>query len=391
MTSEKLTIHAVGIMCGTSLDGIDVALVEAPGFEQIAELSLRAHLVFPFAELDAARLRDLASGASTTAEELSDLRFRLARDEAAAVRELLASETPLQSEELHYVAAHGITICHRPGESRGHGWQLHAGAALAAGLGCPVVDEFRAADIALGGQGAPLAPIVDFALRRSADEDRAILNLGGVANLTLLPAGCARIGEVICGDVGPANLPLDAIVRAHLERDYDEDGALASRGTANNDVVEKCLEAPWVRAALPRSFGREEFGASWVRDIETAMPRAEVADLLATVIEVEVRALEIFLREFAAFRNPDDRQWRCYVTGGGRHNQAWLARAREVLDPIEFMGIEELGVDPDAKEAVDFAFLGGQTCRRRMAMQSELTGAAHDLVLGSLHDPWGRA
>jgi anhydro-N-acetylmuramic acid kinase len=391
MTSEAPTIHAVGLMCGTSLDGIDVALVEAPGFEHLEELSLRAHRVFPFVDLDAARLRDLASGAPTTAEELSDLRFRLARDEEAAIRGLLASETSWQSEEIDYVAAHGITVCHRPGAAPGHGWQLHAGAVLAARLGCPVVDEFRAADLALGGQGAPLAPIVDFALRRSPDEDRAILNLGGVANLTLLPGGCESVGEVICGDVGPANLPLDAIAREHLSRDYDEDGAVAGHGTADKDVVEKCLDAPWVRAALPRSFGREEFGASWVRDIETAMPRAEIADLLATVIEVEVGALEIFLREFDASRNLDGRQWRCYVTGGGRHNQAWLARAREQLAPIEFVGIEELGVDPDAKEAVDFAFLGGQTCRRRRAMQSELTGAAHDLVLGSIHDPWGRA
>jgi anhydro-N-acetylmuramic acid kinase len=373
----------MGLRCGTSLDGIDVAYVEAPTRERLEELRPVAHRTVAFGEVDAARVREIAAGANTTAEELSALRFALARDEEVAVR-ALASEVGLDPAGLDYVASHGITLCHRPKSARPHGWQLHAGAVLAARLGVRVVDEFRAADLALSGQGAPLAPLADFALRRDRTEDRAILNLGGIANLTLLPRDIESLSEVICGDVGPANLPLDALCRERMGRDFDARGEVASRGVPSAAALDRLLGEAWVGQPLPRSFGREEFGAPWVRRLEAAMPEAAVEDLLATVVALEVEALRRFVERFGP---APARAWACYLTGGGRHNQAWLTQAQRALPEWEFRGIEDLGVSPDAKEAVDFAFLGGQTLRRRGAGQSSLTGASRDLVLGSIHDP----
>ncbi len=382
-------LQAVGLMCGTSFDGIDAAWVEIPGPDRWSELRVLSHVVEPFAEVKVERLRDLAAGAEARAAEISELRFSLARDEARAVRRVLG--VPLgEAVKVDYVAAHGVTLCHRPDAPRAHGWQLHCGAVLAADLGCPVVDEFRAADLGVGAQGAPLAPLVDLALRSSEDEDRAILNLGGVANITLLPAGCQGPEEVICGDVGPANLPLDHLARRHLGRDYDEDGTHADRGRVNHRVVEEFLREDWVDQGLPRSFGREQFGEAWVAALESAMPAAPVEDLLATVVAIEVRALVRFVERFASGWRRRKTRWRCYLTGGGRHNRAWWKRAQAEVPEVEIRGVEDLGISPDAKEAVDFAYLGGQALRGRSVGGALLTGARDQLVLGSIHDPWGR-
>lgn len=388
--SSPAPVRAVGLMVGTSLDGVDAALVEAPSLERLEELRLVAHATTPFDEGGDARLRAIAAGEATTAEEISVLRFGLARRHEAAVRALCASAS-LDSADLDWVAAHGVTLWHAPGERGGHGWQLHAGAALAARLGCVVVDEFRAADLALGGQGAPLAPLVDLGLRVDAQEDRVVLNLGGIANLTLLPAGAKSTEELVAGDVGPANLPLDALCREELGRPFDAEGAVAATGRPLEDLVEETLAEAWVRQSLPRSFGREQFGAAWLEGLRRRAPGAGTADLLATIVEIEVRALRILLAEQVGnWRRHPDRPWTLYLTGGGRHNRAWARRAEALLDGARVRGIEELGVAADAKEAVDFAFLGGQTLRRRRSGNRAITGAAQDLVLGSVHDPHGR-
>lgn len=381
---DQQTMWAAGLMCGTSLDGIDVAIVRAPDLDHLEQLQVVAHDVHAFREVDSTRVRAIAGGESTTAEELSGLRFALSRDEEHAVR-ALCERVGVEACELDYVAAHGITLCHRAAAEPVHGWQLHAGAGLAARLGCAVIDEFRAGDMALGGQGAPLAPLADFALRRSEREDRAILNLGGVANATLMRAGCDRVSKVVCGDVGPANLPLDWLARTRLGQDFDRGGAEALRGQVDETVRDRVLDQAWVRAPLPRSFGREEFGPAWVREIEEQMPAASVADRMATLIAVEVGALKIFFEEFA----PEEGAWHCYLTGGGRHNLAWIELAGRAMPSVVFDGIEALGVHPDAKEAVDFAYLGGQARRGRVSSQSALTGARGDLVLGALHLPRG--
>lgn len=383
-------VRAVGLMVGTSLDGVDAALVEAPSLARLEELRLIEHDTLAFGEGEDRRLREIAAGASTTAEELSALRFGLVRRHEEAVG-ALGRRAGLDAARLDWVAAHGVTLWHAPGPRGGHGWQLHCGAALAARLGCVVVDEFRAADVALGGEGAPLAPLVDLGLRATFEEDRGILNLGGIANLTLLGAGVSRTDELVAGDVGPANLPLDALCREELGRPFDEGGEVAANGRPLETVVEAVLSEDWVRRSRPRSFGREEFGPAWLEDLRRRAVGASAADLLATVIEIEVRALEIFLREQAGgWRRRPDRSWSLYLTGGGRHNHAWRRRAEARLEDVRVRGIEELGVPADAKEAVDFAFLGGQTLRRRRSGNRAITGAARDLVLGSVHDPHGR-
>ena len=385
-------VRAVGTMVGTSLDGVDAALVEFADTDSLRPVTVLGFRTVALQDAPALRLREVAADASCTASELSALGFAVAADHERAVRAVCA-EAGQEVAELGWVGAHGVTVAHQPGRRGGHGWQLLAAGALAARLRCPVVSDFRSADIALGGEGAPLAPVADLHLRVGEDEDRVVLNLGGVANLSALPAGARRPREVVAADVGPANLPLDELVRRHATdgSTFDRDGNRAAAGRVQPEVVRAVLAEDWVRAPLPRSFGREEFGPSWVDRFEARTAGLSLEDRLATLVEIEARAVAHVLREEAGpwmRRAPD--ALRVLLTGGGRHNRALERALARALAPARVDGIEVLGEDADAKEAVDFALLGGLRLRHRAAGAAATTGATRDTVLGAVHDPRAR-
>jgi anhydro-N-acetylmuramic acid kinase len=369
-------------MVGTSLDGIDAGLVE---FDASGRPRLQEFLTSDFNEVPVDRLRELASDEPTTAAELSELGFALARDHARAVRAV----DPSGRAQL--IGAHGVTLAHVPGGSGGHGWQLLNGAALAAITDCGVACDFRSADIALGGQGAPLAPVVDLCLRMSPDEDRIILNLGGIANFTAIPAGAVDSSSIIGGDAGPANLVLDAWMRRSSggAQHYDDGGALALRGRADETVVDEMMQDPWFSGSLPRSGGREQFGEPWLdRFLDRCAPTIDVADRMATLVAVGTRAIA---EQVEAFPPAWRRAGRLHllVTGGGRHNRAMLEALRVRLPQALVETIEAIGENGDAKEAVDFAWLALQRDRGSVLGISAVTGADHDSVAGALYQPRG--
>jgi anhydro-N-acetylmuramic acid kinase len=362
-------------MIGTSLDGLDVALVR---FDRgAARPEFLGGATSPLRHSDAERLRAIASGEATHADELGALRVALALDHVEAVESALSAAN-FSRQELCFVAAHGVTLSHRPRERLAHSWQLLDAEALAARLGCIVLADFRSADVALGGEGASLAPIADLRLRHSSQQDRAILNLGGIMNVSLLPADLRR-GVIAC-DIGPANLPLDWLWRAAGESSRcDFDGERAARGAADARLCAELLAEPWVRASAPRSFGREQFGAEWSARVQQRLPRLE--DRLRSVIEVEAQALAIFLAELAGdWRSRPKQPFELYLTGGGRRNATLARRIAEVLPRAKVQAIEAMGEDGDLKEAVDFALLGWmRLCHEQAA--PPLARA----VLGSLH------
>jgi anhydro-N-acetylmuramic acid kinase len=366
------------MMVGTSLDGIDAAVVE---FDREGRARLLAFETSEFGDVDAARLRAVASGAPVTAAELSALGFALARDHARAVREIDPRSTaPL-------IGAHGVTVSHVPAGDPPHGWQLLSGAALAALTGRNVACDFRAADIALGGQGAPLAPVADLALRGAPDEDRIILNLGGISNFTALPAGATSSHELVAGDAGPANLVLDGFIRRVTagREDFDEGGALASQGAPDPGVVEAMLRDPWFSRPLPRSAGREEFGEAWLdRFDEAATALASDADRMATLVGICARAVADQVLGLAVGWRRAARG-RVLVTGGGRMNRVLMAALAEVLTGFEVEPIEAIGENGDAKEAVDFAWLARQRSKGVPLDLAPFTGASANSVAGALH------
>lgn len=382
-------LQAVGTMVGTSLDGIDAALVEFTDAPRLRDPVVVGFDTFALRSVTATRLREIAAGAPTTAAELSAAAFALARDHADAVREVCA-RTSVGIERIAWVGAHGVTVAHAPGRRGGHGWQLLNATALAAWLDVPVVSDFRSADIALGGEGAPLAPVADLHLRTSDEEDRIVLNLGGIANLTALPAGARHPREILAADVGPANLVLDELHRRHTggAESFDRDGASAQRGRPDQEIVQDLLSESWVRQPLPRSFGREDFGPRWVDAYEHKSRRLTHEDRLATLVEVQCRAVTFLVDDgLGAWRRARTRPLHVLLTGGGRHHAAMVAALQRLLSPARVDGIEAVGEDPDAKEAVDFALLGGLALRGRAAGAAYTTGAERDVVLGTVSDP----
>lgn len=369
---------AVGLMIGTSLDAVDAALVE---FDEDGAVEPKGFVTTPLDPALAERVRAAAEGQALPAQGWAELEDAVTRAHEAAVRGVAPGA--LQRGLLRFVAAHGVTVRHAP--AVGQTWQLLDGAALAARLCLPVACDFRRADVALGGQGAPLAPLADLALRASPERDRVLLNLGGIANLTALPAGATGAGEVRAGDVGPANLPLDELCRRHHHEAFDRDGALAASASPDPALSAWIEAQEWWRRPLPRSFGREEFGPAFVDALES------VADLplavrLSTLVESEARAVAFFLEDLVGdWRARPDEPFQLLVTGGGRHNAAWMTSLARHLSDAEVQGIETIGVTADAKEAVDFAWLGWRRWRGIASDTPPLTGAARATVLGALH------
>jgi anhydro-N-acetylmuramic acid kinase len=382
-------LYAVGTMVGTSLDGIDVALVEFTDARSLRGPVVVAFDTFALRSVTAVRLREIAAGAPTTAAELSAAGFGLAREHADAVR-TVCRRGSIAVERISWIGAHGVTVAHAPAERGGHGWQLLNATAMAAWLDAAVVSDFRSADIALGGEGAPLAPVADLHLRTSDEEDRVVLNLGGIANLTALPAGARHPHEILAADVGPANLALDELHRRHTggRETFDRDGARAARGRPDAELVQELLAETWVRQPLPRSFGREDFGPQWVDAYERRSGSLTHEDRLATLVELQSRAVATLVNEgLGIWRRAEPRPLHVLLTGGGRHHVAMVAALQRLLSPARVEGIEVLGENPDAKEAVDFALLGGLALRGRAAGASFTTGAARDVVLGTVCDP----
>jgi anhydro-N-acetylmuramic acid kinase len=261
-------------------------------------------------------------------------------------------------------------------------WQAGSLPVLSALTGIVTIGDFRPADVALGGTGAPLVPYVDYLLRRSAHESRILLNLGGIANLTYLPRG-GSASDVLAWDVGPANLALDGVAQALFDEAFDRDGARAARGRADVDWVETLLAEPYFQRPAPKSAGREEFGVAYVARL-VASGRARGLsgdDILATAVEVAAGAIARALHAAPLAGRPLDA---VYVTGGGRRNATVMRRLAALVAPVRVGGIEALGTNPDAKEAFDFAILANETLHGHAANLTRVTGARRACVLGTL-------
>lgn len=376
----------VGLMSGTSIDGVDAALVRIASHGVSTRCELLHFLCHPYEHDLRDRLLRVASGQPLTALEAAELDFRVAATFAQASLELV-DQASLQPDAVDLIGSHGQTLAHRaPGpavwEPFACTWQAGSGPAIAAASGIPVVSDFRSADVALGGTGAPLVPYVDYLLRRSADESRLLLNLGGIANWTYLPAGCG-VDDVLAWDVGPGNMVLDGLAHALVSRDMDVNGALAATGVADSDWVERMLRDDFFERPAPKSAGREEFGGTCVdRMVQEAKARqVSTQDVLATALELTVQAIVRARRQAPLESAPVDA---LYVAGGGRHNATLMGRLTEALAPLDVRGFEHLGIDPVAKEAVDFAVLANESLCGHAGNLPQVTGAQRPCILGSL-------
>ncbi len=379
----------VGLMSGTSADAIEAALLSLRGAPPDLSWKVRAHRSFPMEAALSARILEAAGGAAWPAGDFAALDAALAEVSAAAVLELLA-DAGVAPSEVEAIGFHGQTIHHRgPREAAtratgGLTWQIGSAAVLAARTGIRVVHDFRSADVASGGEGAPLVPYVDWLLFRSVHVPRVLLNLGGIANLTAMPAA-AEPDQVIAFDTGPANMLLDGIVRRFTggRLSYDEDGARAEGGTIDEDLLRGALADPFFLQPPPRSTGRERFGDAflegWFRAAEER--GLSEADLLVTAAVFTAASVAQALEQFVA---PAMDPQHVYASGGGTRNPVLMAALAAALDPIELKTSDELGLDVAAKEAAAFAVLAWESMHRRPGSLPAVTGAAWPVVLGSI-------
>ena len=349
-------MRVAGVMSGTSLDGIDVAIVETDG-RRVTTLGFQST---PYSE--AVRRNILAvSNTTTTTAAISRLNFQLGELYARAVQRACRRYGPVA-----LIGCHGQTIYHEGGAST---LQIGEAAVIAERTGVPVISDFRTRDIAAGGQGAPLVPFVDCLLFRHPRRTRIALNIGGIANITVIPSGIAF-------DTGPGNMVIDALAREYTggRQNFDRGGRIAARGNLNRPLLDRLLADPYYRAKPPKSAGREQYGAEFVTRLKQT--RLPLPDLIATATVLTAAAIA---RAAAPFQ-PDE----LIVSGGGAHNPQILAHLAAFLPGVALATTADYGIDPDAKEAIAFAILAYRTWRRKPSNLPSATGARHPVILGKL-------
>lgn len=377
----------VGLMSGTSLDGVDAALLRIVRSEQDCSVQLEHFISTPYPEEVRRALLKVASGQPGPAAFISHLGVLLGHLYAEAVKDVCRTGgVPL--DRLDLIGSHGQTIFHQsdPGDFCGRPvastLQIGEAAVLAEETGVTTVSDFRPADMAAGGTGAPLIPLVDFLLFRDSRMGRVLLNLGGIANLTLLPPACG-INQIRAFDSGPGNMVMDALVR-RLESDssgFDAGGRLALSGKPIPALLESLLADPYFRRKPPKSAGREQFGGAFVERMLAATPSSGTADLVCTAAELTARTVSDAVLRFTETSHNWDR---VLVSGGGVHNACLMRRLQELLPRLKVAPTDSLGIPADAKEAIGFAVLANETIELSTGNVPSATGARHPAILGKV-------
>ncbi|MDH3733967.1 MAG: anhydro-N-acetylmuramic acid kinase [Gemmatimonadota bacterium] len=364
----------VGVMSGTSLDGLDVAVVRFHGRdERPLETEALAFHSAPYDSAFRARLVSLISEGD--AEQICDASFEMGRRIGVAVRESLEL-AGLEASHVRAVGSHGQTIWHvPPSDERGSTLQIGNPSLVAEIAGVDVVADFRARDMAAGGHGAPLTAYTDRIMFES-EEPRLIQNIGGFANVTYLPGRAG--GDPIAFDTGPGVALIDGAVRTLIDgASFDRDGELAASGEVNETALQEWLEDPYFAARPPKSTGREMFSEERLRRWLARHAELAVEDIVATITELTARSIADAYRFVPQTRAG-------YVCGGGASNPTLIARLQALAAPIEIRDLSGLGVDPNAREAIAFALLARQHVLGIPANATWATGAAGRRVLGTL-------
>ena len=371
----------VGLMSGTSLDGITAAVVR---FEESGEQvtpSLLALVTRPYAAGERARLAAALQGASPA--EYTKLDFLLGGWLAEAATAAIA-EAGVARGDIRAIASHGHTVWHAPPQAT---WQFGQPAVIAERCGLDVIADFRVRDVAAGGQGAPLVPIADALLFSRPDAWRVLQNLGGIGNLTLLPPArdAAALTAVRAFDTGPGVCVMDGVTRLlRPDLPFDRDGRLAATGTPLHAVIEELLRDPWFAAAPPKSTGRERYTPAFIASViarcRATRPDCSDGDIVATATWFTARSIALAFERFIPQPVGD-----VLLSGGGARNPVLREAIAAALAPRELRLFSDLYFDGDAKEAVAFAFLGWLHLRRRSGNVTGATGARGPRVLGALY------
>ena len=374
-----------GVMSGTSADGVDVAVVSIQGRGSYLSFDLLIHDYSEYPKAIRQAVLAAMNAGRINVAELSRLNFRLGEFYADAVAK---AQKKAKGKKLDLVGCHGQTIYHQGtaepylGKKIACTWQTGEGSVVAARLGIPVVSDFRPADMAAGGKGAPLVPLLDYAIFRSKNKGRIVQNIGGIANLTAIPAD-AEPDEMMAFDTGPGNMVVDRLMQVLFGKPFDHGGAVARKGTILQPVLEDFLNASYFKLKPPKTAGREEFGAEYAEAFLRKCGKAAKADVITTATALTARSMAQALQRFVLQRG---RYLDWVVSGGGTKNAALMAMLEK--EAAE-MGLwlrhsDDFGIPSSAKEAVAFALLAYQTWNQLPGNVPSATGAKRPMVLGKI-------
>ena len=393
MTAPRAKIAAramtvAGIMSGTSADGVDVALVRIAPASAAPRIRLLAHHAAPYPAVLRKAVLAAMNAPQTSTAELARLNWRL----GIAYAEAVSAALQHHPVKLDLIGCHGQTIYHQAqhspfaGRSIACTWQIGEPAVIAAEIGVPVVSNFRPADIAAGGQGAPLVPLLDFVLFAHPKRARILQNIGGIGNLTAIPAS-ATADQLIAFDTGPGNMVIDALAAQLFGKQYDRNGSIAARGRVLTQVLQPLLREPYFRKAPPKSAGREQFGAAFTADFLSACKNAggSPTDAIATATAFTAETIALACERFVQPRigqAPVD----FIVSGGGSRNTTLMNMLGQRLQPFGYQlaTSDAAGLPSQAKEAVAFALLAWQTWHRLPGNVPAATGASRPAILGEI-------
>src|SRR5262245_2201547 len=377
----------VGLMSGTSLDGVDAALVEIAGYGERTRIQLKHFVSVPFTSEVQAELLRVASQTPVPAQVISHLNFLLAALYTETISQL-CQEAGIEPNQVDLIGSHGQTIFHQSepapfcGRMLASTLQIGEGSLLAESTGITTISDFRPRDIAAGGKGAPLIPYVDYLLFRDQKLGRVLLNIGGIANITSLPAS-ARLEQVKAFDTGPGNMVIDALMRRFTNeaKTYDVNGAVGAAGELIEPLLAILGAGPFFGAHPPKTAGREHFGEAFVRTRLEYDKAVSFEDLVCTATELTASSVGQAVTRFVLSESPIHQ---LVVSGGGARNPFLMSRIQSALPDIPVVTSEDLGVPTAAKEAIGFAILANETLHLNPGNVPAATGARRAVVLGKV-------
>jgi anhydro-N-acetylmuramic acid kinase len=370
----------IGLMSGTSLDGIDAAIVKIKEYGFNTHVQLVAFETYDFTRQERERIALACSPHSSNVRDICQLNFDLGEKFAQAAVDI-AAKAKIHIKDIDLIGSHGQTLYHIPGQST---LQIGEPSLISEKTGVITVGDFRVRDVAAGGQGAPLVPYTEYILYRNKSRSRALQNIGGIGNVTVIPKD-AQIDEVFAFDTGPGNMMIDACVEIMTEGrlKYDQDGNLSATGSLNRKLLGELMDMPFIKACPPKTTGRELFGFDYTREIVNRYRDlgVEFLDILNTLTSFSAKSIAYNYRRFVMDKVKLDQ---VIIGGGGSYNKTLVSMIKQELEGVQVLIQEDLGFRSDAKEAIAFAILANETIMGRCNNLPRVTGANKPVVLGKI-------
>ena len=373
---------AVGLMSGTSLDGIDAALVEIEGSGINTKVNLLEFETYKIPSEIKTEIKRACLEDKSSVDLICSLNFKLGNLFADTVIDIL-DKANIDIEQLDYIASHGQTIYHIPKDRDGlikSTLQIGEASIIAYKTNTLVISNFRVMDMAANGEGAPLVPYTEYILYSEKRKGIALQNIGGIGNVTVLPES-NLIDDIFAFDTGPGNMAIDEACNILFGIPYDKDGKIASSGVVNDEMLNDLMNIKYIQEKPPKTTGREDFGQRFAEKIIEKYSELKSEDIVATLTMFTAKSISYNYKKFII---PNDKLEKVIIAGGGAHNKTLIRFIKEELEGIEVLIQEDLGFSSDAKEAIAFAILGNETLNNNFSNIPSATGANEKVILGQI-------